>query len=210
MNTLQGHREEVNAVQFSPDGQLIISGSGDNTIKVWERDGTLIKTLQGHKGHKSTVFDLDISSDNQLIVSGSGDNTVKLWDIRNDEPLATLSGHLDSVLGVKFKPNSASIDSANIASASVDKTIKLWQWDGKQANLETTLTGHDAAVESIDYSPDGKILASGSNDRTVILWTEHNIQDSNDLLRHSCDWVRNYLKYNQAVEDSDRHLCDGI
>ncbi len=205
LNTLEGHREEVNAVQFSPDGQLIISGSGDNTIKVWERDGTLIKTL---KGHKSTVFDLDISSDSQLIVSGSGDNTIKLWNIRDGKLLETLKEHSDSVLGVKFQPNLPKIA---IASASVDKTIKLWQWDGKQANLERTLTGHDAAVESIDYSPDGKTLASGSDDRTVILWTEqHNIRDSNDLLVHSCDWVQDYLKYNQAVEDSDRHLCDGI
>ncbi len=220
LQTLKGHREEVNAVAFSPDGlhpkgnklehggQLIVSGSGDNTIKIWQRDGTLIKTL---KGHKSTVFDLDISADGlpsnggQLIVSGSGDNTIKLWNINNGKLLATLEGHLDSVLGVKFRPNSTMI-----ASASVDKTIKLWQWDGKQANLEKTLMGHSAAVQSIDFSPDGKTLASGSNDRTVILWNKHSILDANDLLTHSCNWVENYLRYNQAVENSDRHLCDGI
>jgi|GEM_PF-4629089 len=70
--------------------------------------------------------------------------------------------------------------------------------------------GHSAAVQSIDFSPDAKTLVSGSNDRTVILWNKHSILDKNDLLVHSCNWVFNYLKYNQAVEDSDRHLCDGI
>ncbi len=215
VKTFKGHREEVNAVVFSPDGfpllsredgtnegQLIISGSGDNTIKLWLQDGTLLKTLVGHK---STVFDLDISSDGELIVSGSGDNTIKLWNINNGQLLATLEGHLDSVLGVKFRSNSQTI-----ASASVDQTIKLWQWDGKQANLERTLMGHSAAVQSLDFSPDGKTLASGSGDRTVILWTKHNLLKTNDLLVHSCDWVRNYLRHNKAVKDSDRQLCDGI
>ena len=201
LKTFTGHREEVNAVLFSPDGQLIISGSGDNTIKIWNINGKLLRTL---KGHKSTVFDLDISPNGQLIISGSGDNTVKIWNI-NGTLLRTLAGHTDSVLGVKFRPNFQMI-----ASASVDKTIKLWQWDDNKAILEKTLMGHSAAVQSLDFSPDGKTLASGGNDRTVILWTKHSILNPNDLLVHGCNWVKNYLKHNRTIEDSDRSLCDGI
>ncbi|MDJ0900539.1 MAG: TIR domain-containing protein, partial [Xenococcus sp. MO_188.B8] len=171
LRTLEGHSDEVNAVVFSPDGQLVISGSADNTIKIWQWDGnqaTLKTTLDGHK---SPVFALDISPDGQLIISGSGDNTVKLWTIDGKLLETREDDHSDSVLAVKFHPNP---EKTIIASASVDKTIKLWQWDGNKVILRTpeTLMGHSAAVESIDFSPDGKTLASGSNDRTVILWTK--------------------------------------
>ena len=203
LNTLTGHQEGVNAIAFSADGQLIASASGDNTIKLWKRDGTLLKTLTGHK---STVFAVDISPDSQLIASGSGDNTVKLWNIEGDL-LATLEDHTDSVMDVKFQA-----DSQTIASASVDETVKLWRWNGDSAKLERTLIGHSNAVESIDFSPDGssKTLASGSEDRTVILWNKQNILSSNDLLEHGCDWVKDYLNHNQALDKSDRTICDGM
>ncbi len=205
LDGLDGHSDGVNAVVFSPDGQLVISGSGDNTIKIWQRDGKLLKTLLGHK---SPVFTLDISPDGQLIISGSADNTVKLWNI-DGRLLETREDHSDSVLGVKFWQNS---EMTIIGSASVDKTIKLWQWDGNKVILirPETLMGHSAAVASIDFSPDGKTLASGSNDRTVILWTKEDELSSNDLLVHGCEWARDYLKNNLKIDKSDRSLCDKI
>ena len=143
-----------------------------------------------------------------MIASGSGDNTVKLWSI-DGKLLDTLKGHTDSVLGVKFAPDSDS-DSKTIASASVDKTIKLWRWDGDQAKLETTSIGHSNAVESIDFSPKGETLASGSEDKTAILWNRNkrNILNFNSkqLLKNGCEWVEDYLKYNQESEESDQEL----
>ena len=203
INTLEGHTEGVNAVVFSPDGQLIASGSGDNTIRLWRRDGTLVKIL---RGHQSTVFALDISPDGRFIASGSGDNTIELWNIKG-ELLTTLKDHTDSIMSIKFHPNSQTI-----ASASVDRKIKIWQWDGKEAKLETTLIGHSDSVESIDFSPDGGSIASGSDDRTVILWDRHSLlnHNSNDLLKHGCTWIRDYLNYNQTLTPGDRTLCDGI
>ena len=72
--------------------------------------------------------------------------------------------------------------------------------------------GHSAAVESIDFSPDdNKILASGSDDRTVILWNKkEDDPSSNDLLKHGCEWARDYLKNNSNIDKSDRSLCDGV
>ena len=203
VNTLKGHTEGVNAVVFSSDGRLIASGSGDNTIRLWWRDGTLVKIL---RGHQSMVFALDLSPDGRFIASGSGDNTTKLWNLKG-ELLTTLKGHTDSVMGVKFHPNSQTL-----ASASVDRKIKIWQWAGEEAKLETTLMGHSDSVESIDFSPDGKSLVSGSDDRTVILWDRHSLfdHDFNDLLKHGCTWIKDYLDYNQNLSHSDRSLCDGI
>ncbi|MEL6929792.1 MAG: TIR domain-containing protein, partial [Cyanobacteria bacterium J06600_6] len=201
INTLEGHTEGVNAVVFSPDGQLIASASGDNTIKLWQRNGSLLKTLTGHQ---SAVFALDISPDGQFLATGSGDNTLKIWNIKG-KLLTTLNRHTDSVMGVKFNS-----DGQLIASASVDKTIKLWEWNSNRAKFKTTLMGHSDAVESIDFSPDSQALASASEDRTVILWDEHNIQESNDLIIHGCIWIKDYLRYNQALTNSDRSLCDQI
>ncbi len=73
-----------------------------------------------------------------------------------------LSGHKAAVLGVDISP-----DSEFIASASVDKTIKLWRRDGTEI---ATLKGHQAIVRGVKFSPDGQFIASGSDDGTVKLW----------------------------------------
>ncbi|HLO86439.1 MAG TPA: AAA-like domain-containing protein [Nostocaceae cyanobacterium] len=73
-----------------------------------------------------------------------------------------LSGHQAAVLGVAISP-----DSNFIASASVDKTIKLWQRDGKEL---ATLPGHQGVIRTVSFSPDNQFIASGSDDQTVKLW----------------------------------------
>jgi WD40 repeat protein len=107
-------------------------------------------------------------------------------------------GHNAAVNTISF-----SLNGQTIATASEDKTIKLWNREGK---LLHTLKGHKAAVNSISFSPDGQTIASASEDGTVILWN----LDLDELLVCACNWVRDYLKTNPNVSESDRHLCDDI
>jgi len=160
-NTLTGHSKQVYSVAISPDGQILASGSVDNTIKLWSlSNGKPLRTLSGHS---SKVRSLVISPDGQQIVSGSWDGTIKLWNLQTGQLLKTLSGHSDGVLSVAI-----SRDGQTLASSSADKTIKLWNL--RTGQLLRTLSGHSGWVYSVAISPDGQTLANGSDDRTIKLW----------------------------------------
>ena len=91
LKTLEGHSYDVNSVAYSPDSTKIISGSGDNTIKIWDANtGECLKTLEGHS---YGVYSVAYSPDGTKIISGSHDKTIKIWDANTGECLKTLEGH---------------------------------------------------------------------------------------------------------------------
>jgi formylglycine-generating enzyme required for sulfatase activity len=106
-------------VSFSPDGKRIVSGSYDNTVKVWDaQTGQETLTL---KIHSDDVTSVSFSPDGKRIVSGSYDNTVKVWDAQTGQETRTLKGHSDWVSSVSFSP-----DGKRIVSGSYDNTVKVW------------------------------------------------------------------------------------
>jgi WD40 repeat protein len=119
-NRLEGHQDSVTSVSFSPDGQMLASGSLDKTIKLWSvRDAKELKTLQGHS---AWVWETSFSPDGQTLASVSDDGTIKLWSLRDGQEFETLQGHRAGVWGVSFSP-----DGQTLASASLDGTVKLWR-----------------------------------------------------------------------------------
>ena len=110
---LEGHTDWLRSV-FVKDN-LIISGSCDKTIKIWDiNTGICLKTLEGHKDRVWTVFVKD-----NLIISGGCDNTIKIWDIDSGICLNTLEGHTKSVLSVYLVKDNL------IINGSDDKTIRI-------------------------------------------------------------------------------------
>ena len=117
--TLRGHAFMVNAVAVSPDGRRIITGSSDNTAKVWDAaTGQEILTLKGHTDRVNAIV---VSPDGRRIVTGSSDNTAKVWDAATGQELLTLRGHADRVNAVAVSP-----DGRRIVTGSFDKTVKVW------------------------------------------------------------------------------------
>jgi len=79
---LKGHKDWVHEADFSPDGQFLISGSKDGTVKVWQvRDGSLIRTLLGHQ---KAVVTVALSPDGRLLAAGFVRGEIRLWQIETE------------------------------------------------------------------------------------------------------------------------------
>jgi len=161
----------VASARFSPKGDLIVTGSWDNSAKIWNaQTGRVIRKLEG--GHTSFVNTAVFSPDGLFVLTASDDGTAKLWNVETGEVAKTLEGHKDRVRSATFSPKGEFI-----ATTSSDTTTRLWKADSGKFVRE--FKGHEYAVLCAEFSKDGRWLVTGSEDRTSRVW---NVETAENLL----------------------------
>ena len=182
--TLTGHTNAVRSIAYSAsDRRLLISGSDDGTVRVWDTH-TGEKVMPPLHSGDGAVLSVDFARNHMWISCGTETGTVCIWDIATRHASnQRLSGHSGPVNCVVF-----SRDSSRLASASEDKTVCLW--DPERGQQLAVVRGHTDPVDAIAFSPDSRVLASVSRDETIRLWhTATGLAACNPLRHNGCDHV---------------------
>ncbi len=170
--------DSIGSFAFSPDGKVIASGDSYNrSIKLWDAaTGKQLRTLEGYKSGVSSV--VAFSPDGKVIASGDYYNrTLKLWDAATGKQLRLLAS---AVRSVAFSPDGKTLASGG----SADGTIKLW--DAATGSQLRSLEGDSSFVGLVvAFSPDGKVIASGSEDGSIQLWDAATGNQLRSLARHA-------------------------
>ena len=159
VHSSEGSFPDVESVAFSPDGELLASGSAQGTIKLWNvATRRNIRTLNDDRRVESVAF----SPDGHILASHS--YGVNLWDVSTGQNIATLF-RTYSAGAVAFSP-----DGTIVAAGSPDNKVRLWDVStgGEIATLVHGRIG--PSLYAVAFSPDGTILASGSQDGKIKLW----------------------------------------
>jgi WD40 repeat protein len=153
-----GGRGTGTKVDFSPDGQLLVSSDSSHSIRLWPVPKWLPTIL---RGHRDGAHHISYSQDGSLLLSDSLDKTLRIWAY--DGTSRPLTGHTDVVYGSSFLRNGM------VASASWDGTVRFWDLHRNRARMRTE---HSAALWAFAASPDRRLVATGGEDRDIRIWSE--------------------------------------
>ena len=182
------HTEPIWKMDFSPDSKWLLSVSLDGTGRLQNLvnlDEKLFRLSQLGASIYAARFSPDDSDDGYTFVTGSSDKRIQLWNTNtnNNDELSpdnrTLEGHDDSVWILAF-----SKDGQNLASGSLDGTVRLWDMDLLRERLK--LTGHTGGIKALAYTEDNRILACGTGlDGILRLWDAGTSGQLSILLDHA-------------------------
>ncbi|MCJ8279266.1 MAG: NB-ARC domain-containing protein, partial [Rivularia sp. ALOHA_DT_140] len=179
--TLKGHDSPVLSVGLHPDGKLIASGSEDGTIKIWDIDKN--KCLYSLSEHAADIWGISFSPDGQFFASGSYDKTIKIWRLDQKICIHTLKGYDDQIGAVIFNPEGSLLATAG------ESAVEIWDVASGKRVYILEEEEHKGRVKSVAFSPDGKLLVSGSTDKTIKIWDLSNLQLIRNLTGHDASVV---------------------
>lgn len=174
VQTIAAHDSRVTSLAFSRDGGLIVSGSDDQSVRVFRTsDGSNVAKMQQDSGF---VVGVAFSPDAKIVASASSDQVVRLWKVSDGSLITLLKGHTGAVNSVAFSP-----DGRLLASGAEDKTVRLWNVADGQV-VKTFV--HPVPVFSVVFSPDGSELATGADDGIIRMWSVDNGAKLQELKGH--------------------------
>jgi WD40 repeat protein len=205
LKTLTGHTNLVHTLAIAPANDLLVSGSYDNNVNVWQiSTGKLQRSLK----HDGRVLGVAITPDGKQIVSASRDKSIKIWDAKTGDLLKILKGHLEGVTCVLITPNGK-----QIISGGSDRLIRVW--DLASGKPLYTLSGHENEIGAIAITSDGRYLFSGSKDQpnSIRLWNLQTRSSIWNLIGHK-DLVTSLiitpdnLKLVSTSQDQNVHIWE--
>ena len=158
---LLGHTPSADGVEFSHDGDLLLSWGGKEA-RIWNLSGQ--KAGERVLSHRDWVEAAGFSDDGKLVATSSDDGAISVWEAASGKRLFQLHGHRDASFSVDFDPTGQTL-----LTASADKTARTW--DLGSGESEDILRGHDGWVNASAFSSDGKIVTAGS-DGVARVWVE--------------------------------------
>jgi len=162
VESLRGHRHSVTSLALSRDGQWLVSGSRDGTLRVWNAEAGAPAAVLSRGWWRLAVWAVAVSPDGALAAGGSDDFVVRVWDVRRRALRAALEGHRESIRVLSFSP-----DGRLLASGGRDTTVRLW--DTATWRPLRTLP-HANTVRGLAFTPDGRRVFTGTADDVIYAW----------------------------------------
>jgi WD40 repeat protein len=160
--TIENHADWVLSLAFAPDGSHLLSSSRDKTAKVWDLKAK--ESVMTFPDHQQPVYGVVGSHDGKLGYSAGEDKQIRIWRAAAEgKQIRALGGHGDAILRLAIHPQQAMI-----ATASADRTVRLWNPDNGTAGH--VLSGLSDEAFALGFSPDGTRIAAGSYLGEVAIW----------------------------------------
>lgn len=189
VRTFAGHTDTVDAVAFSPDGRLILSGGGlETTVKLWE---TATGKEVGSLPDMGRIEALAFSPDGRRILIASGKGVITVWDLTADKMVHKFASdrRLDAL--------ALSRDGRLAVTGGREKVVRLWNVEtGKELR---SFRGHSEFIKSVALSPDGRLIASCDRDGALKLWDVNSGSARSIVWASATDKAAGPFKFPSAV-----------